>query len=128
MKLNPAMVREDPELDRESKTTSINFYKDDDRAIVFSDEAGIIRRLLQHPEAEPNITHMNINEDTEIHSYYGTIPTSCLKIMATPRKNSGHASVVSRAHQLQADDQAESNEGHTTQEEADALSEGAAPP
>lgn len=93
--LNPNDVCENPDLYPEEKETSIWFSKDGERATVHSDEGGIIRRLLSHPEAEPNPKSMETGENGEIYSFYGTIPISCLKVLSVPRGNNWHSSVVS---------------------------------
>ena len=93
-KLNPNDVCENPDLYPEEKETSIWFSKDGERATVHSDEGGIIRRLLSHPEAEPDTMSMETGENGEIYSFYGTIPVGCLSVAMNPRSNDGHAEVV----------------------------------
>ena len=45
------LVREDPELTPQEKETTLRFAKDEDRVAIYTDEAGIGRRLLAHPSA-----------------------------------------------------------------------------
>lgn len=93
--LNPNDVCENPNLSYEEKETSIWFAKDGERATVHSDEAGIVRRMLSHPEAEPDSMAIETGDDGEIYSFYGTIPVSCLKVLSVPRENRWHSEVVS---------------------------------
>lgn len=100
-------VGEDSSLTPQEKETTIHFPKDRDRATVFSAEAGIMRRLLQHPlfEAEryvpadgpavENVEELHV-PGVVIVGLKGSIPVGTLKISARARSASGHASVVSR--------------------------------
>ena len=117
--LNPDRVKEDPALSSQEKATSFWFAKTDDRMIVSSDEAGITRRLLQHPEAEPDTEHMRFGPDGEIYSYYGTAPVGCLKMLASSRDSSGHASVVTETVLYDRSEEGDHNEGYTTHEDTD---------
>lgn len=102
-------VKEDPQLKPIEKETSFRFAKCDDRVHVYSEEAGIIRRLMQHSEFEIK-TFRITDEDVwgkrvEPHRFDGgTItgvegyaPVGVLKFAARSRSTSGHAAVVSRA-------------------------------
>lgn len=94
LELDSDRVCEDPKLYPEEKETSIWFPKDQDRATVHTDEAGLTRRLLDHPESEPNRKRMTIRNG-EIHSFHGTIPVGCLKILSASRESRKHSRVVS---------------------------------
>lgn len=102
-------VSEDRDLSPVEKETSFRFAKCDDRMRVVSEEAGIIRRLIQHPEFE--IKSLRVTDEdawgkrVEPHRFDGgTItgvsgyaPIGVLKFAACSRSTPGHASVVSRA-------------------------------
>jgi len=99
-------VAEDPDLIPEEKETNITFDKRDDRARVFTAEAGLMRRLLSHPEFElshvvpANGTRTEDTEelhaaDTQIVGVAGTVPVGCIKLRASARNSSGHANVIS---------------------------------
>ena len=103
-KLNPNDVCENPDLYPEEKETSIWFSRRDERATIHSDERGIVRRLLSHPESEVDPKSIERGNDGEIYSFYGTIPISCLKMLSVPRETGGHASVVSNYEQTATDE------------------------
>lgn len=102
------LVREDPALLPEEKETTIRFGKDEDRATVFTPEAGLMRRLLNHPEFEvhgilleaggevESVEQLHADEDAVV-GVRGSVPVGALKVSARSRSTSGHASVVSRA-------------------------------
>ncbi|QIO21397.1 hypothetical protein [Haloarcula sp. JP-L23] len=103
-------VAEDPELQPGEKETTFHFTKPDDRIRVYSEEAGITRRLLQHPEFEIKQLRVTTEDgtwgkrvkphrfdDDTITGVEGCIPIGALKVRAGSRSNSGHASVVSKA-------------------------------
>lgn len=100
------LVKEDSDLTPAEKETSINFTKTEDRARVFTAEAGLMRRLLQHSEfqvghvvTESRARVESVAEldatNTAIVGVKGTIPVGALKIQRTARASSGHASVIS---------------------------------
>jgi hypothetical protein len=62
------LVREHPDLTPAEKETTIRFGKDEDRATIYTDEAGVGRRLLAHPRAD--VKDVNILEDG------GTLPVT----------------------------------------------------
>jgi hypothetical protein len=100
------VVGEDRNLNPEEKETVVRFAKDEDRATVFTAEAGIVRRLLQHPKFIPeeyrpeggrcveSAEEIDTTEDRVV-AVEGTVPTGTLKVRASSRDSSGHASVVS---------------------------------
>jgi len=101
------LVREDTGLRPEEKETLIRFPKDRDRAVVYSAEAGIMRRLLAHPEFEvldletengaevESVQQLHAAEDSVV-GVRGTIPIGAIKVSACSRSAAGHAEVVSR--------------------------------
>lgn len=101
-------VREDPELTPDEKETSITFTKSDERACVYTEEAGLMRRLLHHPAFDAAELHVTTDDvwgkHVELHAFSGGtitgvrgyIPIGTLKVRSRSRSTSGHASVVSR--------------------------------
>lgn len=99
-------VREDPDLRPFEKETTVRFAKDDDRATVVTEEAGMTRRLLQHPETSVRwlrVLDGDVRATVDPESYesgavvgcYVTVPVGALKIQLSPRASGGHADVVS---------------------------------
>jgi DNA-binding transcriptional ArsR family regulator len=90
------------------KETTFGFAKCDDYARVYTEEAGIARRLLKHPEFAT--TELRVNTDNEwglrrspdewfggvVTGVKGYLPIGALKVLAQSRSTSGHASVVSK--------------------------------
>lgn len=104
-------VSEDSDLTPMEKETSIHFAKDEDRLTVFSAEAGIMRRLLAHPEFEIDEIRQTTG-DGKIHvggdeleaefdgrrqtiAVKGSAPVGLLFLKGKSRKSTGHADVVS---------------------------------
>ena len=100
-------VKEDPELLPCEKETTFSFAKDEDRARVHTDEAGLMRRLLQHPEFE--ITELRLHTQvgyryvdceqdlTECDSVIGvkgSIPVTALLVKSASRAQRAHCHVV----------------------------------
>lgn len=100
--------REDPDLTPVEKETNLGFAKCDDYARVYTEEAGIGRRLLKHPEFAT--VELRINTDDAlgvrlspdefsegvVTGVKGFIPIGALKVSARSRSTSEHASVVSK--------------------------------
>jgi hypothetical protein len=100
------LVREHPDLTPPEKETTLRFGKDEDHATVYTDEAGLTRRLLAHPHAA--VRFVNVLEDgatraVDLEEVSGrdivgvrvSLPVGALKIRVTPRSAAGHAEVVS---------------------------------
>ncbi|MBB6647976.1 hypothetical protein [Halobellus ruber] len=100
------LVREHPDLTPAEKETTVRFAKDQDRATVFTAEAGVGRRLLAHPRAD--VQDVNVLEDggtrpvapsevsgRDIVGVRVSIPVGALKVALSARSASGHAEVVS---------------------------------
>jgi hypothetical protein len=110
-------VGEDPDLEPIEKETSIGWTKDGSPttaatqfdqhvAHVLSEEAGISRRLLQHPHFD--MTGIRVNDSLgkgrniepdnfcggKITAVRGYIPIGTVKLQKTCRSTSGHAPVV----------------------------------
>ena len=68
-------VREDPHLTPEEKETTITFAKPNDRALVHTEEAGLIRRLLQHPAFDTAELRVTVDgawsERVPLHAFSG---------------------------------------------------------
>jgi len=92
--LTPDNVTEDNDLCQAEKETNIWFDKTTNDAEVFTREGGIMRRLLQHPEFV--VTDYN-EKDGEIVGLKGQIPIACLSFGSTPRKQTGHANIVTNS-------------------------------
>lgn len=99
-------VREDPALAPAEKETNINFAKDEDTVHVYTEEAGIGRRLLAHPSATvEGVTVLDggvrppadIDEvgGRDIVAVRARVPVGALKIRLNTRESDQHAEVVS---------------------------------
>ena len=85
-------VKEDPDLSSMEKETVIRFANDEDKATVFSESNGIMRRLLQHPHAD--VTTERTVEGKTV-AVRGEIPIDMLKITSTPRSSGSRSDIVS---------------------------------
>ena len=91
IEITPDNVAEDSSLTPAEKETNIWFDKEIDKAVVYTREGGIMRRLLQHPEFDVN----NVNEkDGKIVGVKGRFPIDAISFGSKPRKNGGHASMI----------------------------------
>jgi hypothetical protein len=99
------LVREDPNLTPAEKETTIRFAKDEERATVYSAEAGLTRRLLAHPEtdtvgvvvADGDARREVDTDDVRGRSVVGCrvrLPVGALTVSLHARDASGHAEVV----------------------------------
>lgn len=99
-------VHEDPELLPIEKETTITFCKADGHASVYTEEAGLMRRLLLHPEFD--VSTLRVNTDSEVRRVAptdfddgvitgvdGTLSIAALTIGTSPRATSKHADLVS---------------------------------
>ena len=103
--------REDPDLTPAEKETTFRFSKDDDLIHIHTDEAGLGRRLIQHPESIiDEVTTLvggvklranphEVPDDCEIVGLRCCLPIGALSVITTPRKSSQHSRVVS--HRVQ---------------------------
>ena len=101
-------VQEDPNLNPGEKETCIRFAKPDDVAQVYTEEAGITRRLLRYPHfnleewrvVDGNVwgKRIGVNEynGETVTGVQGHVPIPSMKLQASPRSASGHARIVSR--------------------------------
>lgn len=89
--LIPENVKEDNNLTQAEKETNIWFDKTGNNAIMFTSEAGIMRRLLQHPLF--TVTDYNEREGN-IVSVKGEFPIEALSLGSRKRKQSGHSNII----------------------------------
>ena len=87
--LTPDRIHENPDLGPNETETLFEFMKSDDRFWFRTREAGLMRRLLLHPEFELNPSH---SDSSQID---GTLPIGCLSVGISPRKATGHAEIIS---------------------------------
>jgi len=99
-------VQEDQSLRSVEKETSITFSKADDSASVYTEESGLMRRLLRHPHFEVESLRVNSDcakskriapsdfEDGSITGVGGTIPIEVLVLQTSLRETSQHSAVV----------------------------------
>lgn len=101
-------VAEDPKLLPMEKETTIRFAKDQSSFQLFTSEAGLIRRTLQHREASDYSLQV-VPDDAPQHcvspegyksgrivGVTATLPVSTLTVSSKPRKSSEHADVISQ--------------------------------
>lgn len=100
------MVEEDASLLPYEKETAINFTKADDRASVYTEEGGLMRRFLRHPHFEINSLRVNTNDAVGkqvapndfggglITGVNGSIPIEALVAQTSLRETSQHSAVV----------------------------------
>jgi hypothetical protein len=102
-----AAVKEHPKWNPHEKETTLGFIKPEDRFRFFTSEAGITRRVLQHPLFEIDGLSVRTNEgsqSTEPHRYAGGdivgvrahAPIGVLKLKERSRSPSRHADIISR--------------------------------
>ena len=99
-------VKEDSSLEPEEKETTIRFSKDDDFASVYTEEAGLMRRLLHHPHFEVDTLRVNTDDamgkrvapndfdEGSITGVDGTIPIEGLVVQTSLRETSQHSALV----------------------------------
>lgn len=100
-------VSEDSDLTPAEKETSIRFAKDQDLATIFTAEAGLMRRLVAHPEtAIESLTVLDAAgvrqtvdptgyESGQIVGVVVTVPVGALQIKSSSRQSTQHAALVS---------------------------------
>jgi hypothetical protein len=99
-------IEEDTSLISVEKETTIRFSKADGRASVYTEEAGLMRRLLRHPHFEVDSLRVNTDDamgkqvapsDFEqglITGVGGSIPIESLVVQTSLRETSQHSAVV----------------------------------
>ena len=95
-------VEEDSSLSSAEKENTIRFAKDEDVASVFTEEAGLMRRLLQHPHFEVESVRLesgrevapNDFEKGSITGVKGNIPVEAVVLQTSLRETSQHSAVV----------------------------------
>lgn len=116
-------VEEDASLHPVEKETSMTFSKADDCASVYTEEAGLMRRLLRHPHFEIESLRgidgqqiaPNDFDEGSITGVGGTIPITALVVQTSLRANSQHSAVVPegvlRGDRLTSEGKANADEG-----------------
>ena len=94
VELKPENVREDPDLSKMEKETTIRFPKDRDHAVLFSAEGPIVRNSIRHPHVQ--IESHNVHEGS-ITSVRATLPIGLLLVKAEPRNDPGHSRVFAQS-------------------------------
>ena len=102
-------VKDDPELQPIEKETSLSWARPDDHAQVYSEESGVVRRLLEHPEFITVELRVNTVDawgrrlapdeysGGTVTGAKGYLPIGTLKVKGQSRSTSQHARVVSKA-------------------------------
>lgn len=97
---------EDPELTPAEKETAIHFSKGDERAEVYTAEAGLSRRLLAHAYVEvegvtvadgdrrDELAVEDLDGDEAVVGVRATMPIGALLVKSAPRADQSHAEVV----------------------------------
>ncbi|WP_049938142.1 hypothetical protein [Haloplanus natans] len=100
------LVREDPDLAPQEKETTLRFTKDEDAVRIYTEEAGIGRRLLAHPSATVGgvtVLDGGVRPPADIDEVDGRdivavrarVPVGAVKILLNTRESTQHAEVVS---------------------------------
>jgi hypothetical protein len=99
-------VEEDTSLTSVEKETTIRFSKVDDCASVYTEEAGLMRRLLRHPHFEVDSLRVNTDdavgkqvapndfEEGSITGVDGSIAIEALVLQTSLRETSQHSALV----------------------------------
>jgi hypothetical protein len=90
--INPEDVREDPKLTPAEKETHYTSAKDQDHFRVFSEESGVMRRMIKHPDIDVNSGR---EVDGDVVAVRGTMPVSLLKVVKNPRNDTSHSETIS---------------------------------
>jgi hypothetical protein len=95
-------VEEDPSLRPVEKQTTLTFSKTDDRVSIYTEEAGLMRRLLRHPHFEVDslramggqeVAPNDLGEES-ITGVKGSLPIAALVLQTSLRTNTQHSAVV----------------------------------
>lgn len=105
-----AWERGDPDLDPAEKETTIRWARDEDTAIVHTDEKGVGRRVIRHDHSTIESVNVLLPDGTrdtlepeavgannEVVGVRVRLPVGAVSIKGTPRANDQHAAVVSDA-------------------------------
>jgi hypothetical protein len=95
-------VEEDTALHSVEKETTMSFSKVDDRVSVYTEEAGLMRRLLRHPHFEIESLRgtngqriaPNDFEKGPITGVGGSLPITALVLQTSLRATSQHSAVI----------------------------------
>jgi len=100
-------VTEDRTLVPEEKQTTFQFTKSEDSISIYTEERGLMRRLLQHPEFELESLRV-VTEDSwgnyidpddfeggSVTGVEGSVPIGALSLKTSSRKTSQHSAIVS---------------------------------
>ena len=94
VELKPENVSEDPSLSPMEKETTIRWAKDQDQAILHTDERGMMRGAIRHPRVQ--IESHNVRQGS-ITSVRATLPIGLLLLKGEPRNDPGHSRVFSQS-------------------------------
>ena len=94
VELKAENVRENPDLSKMEKETTIRFPKDRDQAVLSSAEGPIMRNSIRHPHVQ--IEDHNVREGS-ITSVRATLPIGLLLVKAEPRNDTGHSRVFAQS-------------------------------
>lgn len=109
--------REDPELTPAEKETTFRFSRDDDLVHIHTDEAGIGRRLIQHPDSildqvitladgvRSRLDPDDVDHDCEIIGLQCRLPIGALSVRFRSRKAPSHSAVVTEGVLQEANDE-----------------------
>lgn len=86
------MITEDPQLASHEKETTMRINKQEEKVVIFSEIASVIRGLLERDDFEV-IDKRTVDEDTV--AVKGTLPLGVLKIQQNERKHGKYAKIVS---------------------------------
>jgi len=86
------MITEDPQLASHEKETTMRINKQEEKIIIFSEIASMIRGLLKRDDFEV-IEKRTVDGDTV--AVKGKLPLGVLKIQQNERKHGKYANVVS---------------------------------
>ena len=95
-------VGEDATLFPAEKETTIRFAKDEDVASVFTEEAALMRRLLQHPHFHVEAVRLQSGSEVAPNDFQqgsitgvrGNIPVGGVVLQTSLRETSQHSAVV----------------------------------
>jgi hypothetical protein len=99
-------VEEDSTLSSVEKETTLRFSKADCQASVYTEEGGLMRRLIHHPHVEVDSLRVNTDnavgrrvapndfEEGSITGVDGSIPIEALVLQTSLRETSQHSALV----------------------------------
>lgn len=117
-------VREDPNLIPEEKQFTFTGVKSSSEVQVYTEVAGMMRRLLNHPEfvlqdvrdLEGNRLTPDEYDGETVTGVRGRISVGCLKVRASSRSTSGYAEIISRQENRDGTPDPEDVEDHDVSE------------